>query len=142
GRKWLIADAVIVLLATIGGWLIMSRGANNNTATALPGWTTETATTGTIGATVNATGNVEAKAQADLRFASDGTVTEILVKPGDQVQTGQPLARLDGTDLQLKVEQSQADLQQAQADLQKLMDQATPEELAAAKARVAQAQGQ
>jgi HlyD family secretion protein len=141
GRKWFIIGGAIIALALMAAWLT-TRGSANTATTALSGWQNVAATTGTISATVNATGNVEAQAQADLRFASDGTVTEILVKPGDKVQAGQPLARLDATDLQLQVEQAQADLQQAQADFDKLKNKATPEELAAAQARVAQAQGQ
>src|SRR3712207_7555669 len=57
--------------------------------------------------------------------SSDLTVTQILVKPGDQVQANQPLARLDVTAAQLRVEQAQADLQQAQADFDHLKDKAT-----------------
>jgi len=141
GRKWLIIGGAIIALALVAAWLT-TRGSANTATPTLSGWQNVAATTGTISATVNATGNVEAQAQADLRFASDGTVTEILVKPGDKVQPGQPLARLDATNLQLQVEQAQADLQQAQADFDKLKNKATPEELAAAQARVAQAQGQ
>src|SRR5262249_52556586 len=141
-RKWVIGIiAGVVLLAAIGA-LVMSRGATGAAATETPGWTTATANTGTIDAAVSATGSVEAQAQADLRFAADGTVTDILVKPGDKIQAGQPLARLDAIDFQLKLEQAQADLKQAQADYQKLMDKATPQEISAAQARVAQAKGQ
>ncbi len=141
-RKWVIAIvAAVVVLSAIGA-LLISRGATGAAATETPGWTTATANTGTIDAAVSATGSVEAQAQADLRFAADGTVTEILVKPGQQVQAGQAMARLDATDLQLKVEQVQADLKQAQADYQQLKDKASPQEISAAQARVAQAKGQ
>src|SRR5581483_7638777 len=91
GRKWWIIGGVAVVLALIVGLFLTRGGANTSTATP-PGWKTEAATTGTISATVSATGSVEAQAQADLRFATDGTVTEILVKPGDKVQANQPLA--------------------------------------------------
>ena len=142
-RKWIIGGAVVavlVLAAIIA--FVMLRSASGTAATETPGWTTATANTGTIDAAVSATGSVEAQAQADLRFAADGTVTAILVKPGQLVQAGQALARLDATDLQLKVEQAQADLKQAQADYQQLMDKASPQEISAAQARVAQAKGQ
>jgi HlyD family secretion protein len=141
-RKWVIGIVVAVVAIAAIGALALSRGATGAATAETPGWTTATANTGTIDAAVSATGSVEAQAQADLRFAADGTVTEILVKPGDQVQAGQALARLDPIDFQLKVEQAQADLKQAQADYQKLMDKATPQEISAAQARVAQARGQ
>jgi HlyD family secretion protein len=143
GRKWWIIGGAIVVLAIIGAMVLPMLGSGAQTAAnATPGWSTMAASTGSIDASVSATGNVEAKATAELRFASDGVVTEILVKPGDKVQAGQALARLDATDFQLKIEQAQADLAQAQADEQKLRDKATPQEIAAAEARVTQAQGQ
>jgi HlyD family secretion protein len=141
-RKWVIGIIVAVIVLGVAGAFFMSRSASGTAATETPGWTTATANSGTIDAAVSATGSVEAQAQADLRFATDGTVTEILVKPGQLVQAGQALARLDATDLQLKVEQVQADLKQAQADYQQLMDKASPEEISAAQASVAQAKGQ
>src|SRR5215216_4733615 len=115
-RKWVIGIVVAVIVLGVAGALLMTRGATGTAATETPGWATATANTGTIDAAVSATGSVEAQAQADLRFAADGIVTEILVKPGQLVQAGQALARLDPTDLQLAVEQAQADLKQAQAD--------------------------
>jgi HlyD family secretion protein len=79
---------------------------------------------------------------ATLSLSSGGIVTEVLVKEGDQVQAGQVLARLDASDLQLKLEKALLDLKQAQADQQALERGATPEQLAEAKARIAQAQGE
>src|SRR4051812_18775979 len=87
-RKWVIGIVVaVIVLAGIAAF-VMLRGANGTTATETPGWTTAAANTGTIDAAVSATGSVEAQAQADLRFAADGTVTAILVKPGQLVQAG------------------------------------------------------
>lgn len=141
GRKWIILAGVLIVALAAGAWA-MSRASSAATSAALDGWTTVPATAGAISAAVNATGSVEPQARADLRFANDGTVTEILVKPGDKVAAGQPLARLDGTDLQLKADQAAADLKQAQADADKLRTQATPQEVAEAQARVTQAQAQ
>ncbi len=141
GRKWIIIAGVLIVIVGAVAWAI-SRASSAATSTALAGWTTVPATAGAISAAVNATGSVEPQARADLRFANDGTVTEILVKPGDKVAAGQPLARLDATDLQLKADQAAADLKQAQADADKLRTQATPQEIAEAQARVNQAQAQ
>jgi RND family efflux transporter MFP subunit len=141
-RTWIIGIVVVVIVLAAIAAFVMSRSATSTAATETPGWTTATANTGTIDAAVSATGSVEAQAQAELRFAAEGIVTEILVKPGQQVQAGQALARLDATDLQLKVEQVQADLKQSQADYQQLKDKASPQEISAAQARVAQAKGQ
>jgi HlyD family secretion protein len=139
--KWpLIIGAILLVL--VAGAVMFMRNMAQTATTATPGWTTATAAAGTIDASVNATGNVEPQAQAELRFAADGTVTEIVVQPGDTVEAGQALARLDTTELQLQVDQAAADLAVAKADMQKLADNATPQQLAEAQARVAQAQGQ
>src|SRR5436190_4187116 len=104
GRKWLIGIGVVIVLI-VGALLVLPRGNVGTAATATPGWQTVAASTGTIDAAVSATGNIEAQAQADLRFAADGLVTAIVVKPGDKVQANQPLARVDDVDLKLRVEQ-------------------------------------
>jgi len=139
---WVGVPLILVLVCAAAGLLIRNAMSAAAVAGATAGWQTETVKTGSIDAAVSATGDVQPRAQADLRFAVDGTVTQILVKPGDKVQAGQPLARLDDADLKLQLEKVQADLKQAQADEQDLMRGATPQEIAEAKARVAQAQGQ
>jgi HlyD family secretion protein len=72
---------------------------------------------------------------ADLAFRTGGRITEILVKEGDQVKAGQPLVKLQDTELK-------AALAQAQADLKSLQNGARPEEIAAAQANLDMAQGQ
>ncbi len=130
----LIAAAVIVVINNVA--------ATPTTSGPPTGWTIATAQPGTIDASISATGSVEPKAEAALRFAVDGTVTEILVQPGQEVEAGQPLARIDDADLKLKIEQAQADLRQAQADYEDLKTKATPEEITKAQAQLAQAQAQ
>jgi HlyD family secretion protein len=78
---------------------------------------------------------------ASLRFETEGTVADILVREGEGVAAGQELARLDSRELELRVADARADLQSAQAAYDKLAADATPEQIAAAEAQVAQAQG-
>jgi RND family efflux transporter MFP subunit len=142
GRRWWIIGGVLLVLAVIGG-LVVTLMPRAPAAGVLPeGWATAEATSGSIAATVSATGNVEPAAEADLRFETTGTISAILVAPGDQVELAQPLARIDATGLQLQLEQSEADLRQAQAELETLQGGATEQEVAEARARVAQAQSQ
>ncbi|MFL5804341.1 MAG: efflux RND transporter periplasmic adaptor subunit, partial [Roseiflexaceae bacterium] len=144
-RKALIWAGVIlalVIVCAVAGLLISNAMSAAAQVAATSGWKTETVQTGPIDASVSATGNIEPRAQAELRFAVDGTVTEILVKPGDTVADGQPLARIDAADLELRLDQAQANLKQAIADRADLMDGATSQEIAEAQARVAQAQAQ
>lgn len=142
GRRSLIIGAVVLLLIIVAASLMLRGTTATSAPTATPGWQTAAAQTGVIDAAVNATGSIEPQAQAELRFAVDGTVTAVLVKPGDAIQAGQPLARIDTTDLNLALDKAMSDLKQAQADAQELHEGATPAQLAEAQAHVAQAQGQ
>lgn len=75
------------------------------------------------------TGVVAARVQSDLGFRVGGKVTERLVNTGDVVRRGQPLMRLDITDLALatqasnrNVEAARAAAQQTAADERRLRD--------------------
>ena len=72
----------------------------------------------------------------DLSFEVTGRVAEVLVKEGDTVAAGAPLARLDTRDLELQIAQSKASIAQAQAAYDKIAAGATPEQIAAAQALV------
>ncbi len=61
-------------------------------------------------------GVAEAGDQATLSFQTGGTVEAVLVKIGDRVTAGQPLASLDATQLRLQVGQSRASVAQASAN--------------------------
>lgn len=90
---------------------------------------------------VIAEGRVVPIEHVSLAFEMPGTVAEILVAEGDMVTEGQALARLDTRDLTLQVEQARVSLEQAQADYDKLLEGATPEQVAAAEAEIARAEG-
>jgi RND family efflux transporter MFP subunit len=60
-------------------------------------------------------GTVQSRRLAALSFRVGGKLIERLVEIGDHVHTGQLLARLDPTDLQLAFEAAQSELQSAQA---------------------------
>jgi HlyD family secretion protein len=89
---------------------------------------------GSITATVNGSGQVAALSQARLAFHSSGTVASIPVKVGDAVKKGDTLIALDTTDLNLQVEQAQANVDSAQAKLEAIQAGARPEDVAAAQA--------
>jgi HlyD family secretion protein len=133
---------VLIALCAGAGYFAQSFAQNAAQTAAAANWKTEEVSTGPIDASVSATGNVETKAEANVSFSVDGNVTQIFVSEGQLVEEGQPLAQVDPADLQLSVERAQADLKQAQADYQKLVDGATPEQIAEAQAQIAQARGQ
>jgi multidrug resistance efflux pump len=72
----------------------------------------------------------------DIRVGSKvgGRIQEVLVKEGQEVQTGQPLVRFDMAELQAQLAQAQARVEQQRATLAKLERGARPEEKAQARA--------
>ncbi len=102
----------IAQLLLVGGLLL--------TACARPGASGDAATlrtarleTGTLTATVNATGNIEPEAEIRLSFQQAGTVAEVFFERGQAVKKGDVIAKLDTVDLELALAQAQASLEQA-----------------------------
>ena len=58
-------------------------------------------TLGSVENHIVATGQIAARQTAALAFTKSGVITKILVKEGDQVKAGQPVAVLDTSDLEL-----------------------------------------
>lgn len=85
---------------------------------------------------VSVTGEVVPAVWATLSAQTSGTVMEVLVEPGDEVDEGDVLIRLDPTDARLAVQQAEAALQAARAQLAQLRAGAKPEEIAAAEAQL------
>jgi multidrug resistance efflux pump len=78
--------------------------------------------------------------QTTLSFEVTGRLAELLVSEGDTVEVGQTVARLGQTDWQQKVDEAQAALELAQAQLAQAKVGARPEEIAAAREALAEAQ--
>ncbi|MBC7261615.1 MAG: biotin/lipoyl-binding protein, partial [Chloroflexi bacterium] len=75
---------------------------------------------GNLVATIKPTGEVTARYQAKLSFDANGVTLIVLnVAPGQQVQKGQVLARIDPSSLQRAVDQAEADLLSAEEALEK-----------------------
>ena len=96
--------------------------------------------TGDIVRTIQSTGNLEAKEEIELSFEMNGIIEEVLVKRSEEVKTGQLLARLDATSLNLAVAQAEISLDDAEAELAELQDNIDADELASARAALASAQ--
>jgi len=76
---------------------------------------TATATTGSIEVTVELSGSVEPEETRTVGFETPGTVVEVYVRDGDQVRTGQSLAKLDTSVIDLQVKAAQAALTSARS---------------------------
>jgi macrolide-specific efflux system membrane fusion protein len=76
-----------------------------------------TAQMGTVTQSVSATGNVQPASTLNVGFATSGTVSEIDVAVGQQVQAGDVLAKIDPTAAQTNLQVAQLNLTSAQAKL-------------------------
>ena len=110
----LLIGLVIVALAGLGAWYWLAGG-KVLTVTAA----TAQALSGVQGSAsvLDATGYVTARRQATVSAKVTGQVTEVLIEEGQQVQSGEVLARLDNTDAQAQLDLAQAQLDAARAQL-------------------------
>jgi len=92
---------------------------------------------------IAARGIVEPETETiDLASPVAGVVAEVLVRPGDQVQKGAPLFRLDSTHVLAELRVREAAMKVAKAEHDCLARQPRPEELPIARARVRRAESQ
>jgi RND family efflux transporter MFP subunit len=64
--------------------------------------------------TVTATGQIRTDASATIKAQTQGTIKEVLIRPGDAVTRGQVIARIDPKPLDLDVQSAQAALATAE----------------------------
>ncbi|MEA3346002.1 MAG: efflux RND transporter periplasmic adaptor subunit [Chloroflexota bacterium] len=91
---------------------------------------------GTMVKAIDSTGNISARRDAELSFEVAGRVAQVHVEEGDRVETGQLLAELDTTDLEMEVAKARQSLAINEAQLAKLQTEPTEAELAAAQANL------
>ncbi|MBK8048284.1 MAG: efflux RND transporter periplasmic adaptor subunit [Anaerolineales bacterium] len=105
-----------------------------------PATTEETATLSETVATAPASGRYSAEIVADQQVVVaaqiGGTALEVLVDVGDEVKTGDVLARIDSTALEAQRAQAMASMEAAKSQLDLLTDPAKEQDLAAARAAV------
>jgi RND family efflux transporter MFP subunit len=108
--------ALVIVGALIGGVTLVARG---NTAAPPAAVRTTPVTRGSITQTVSVSGSVNASGQARLSFKTGGKLAQIFVTTGQAVTSGQPLAKLDTTDLETALATAQQNLASTQASYQK-----------------------
>jgi HlyD family secretion protein len=97
---------------------------------------------GRIDSHLAARGRVEGATSQEIKLASRvvGRLKEVTVSDGDPLRKGQIVAILENNDLRAQVEQARANVRRAQATLEKLQNGARPEERAASRAALNEAQ--
>jgi RND family efflux transporter MFP subunit len=81
--------------------------------------------------TVATTGQIRSESVVPLKVEAQGTVLEVLARPGDRVRKGQPIVRLDPRPFEIAVRQAEAALREA--DL-RLLDNTVPDSIVSGKA--------
>src|SRR5213594_990258 len=125
----IFALALVGLVA--GGAVFVSRA---NAPAAKTELRTQAVTKGSVIQSVAVSGSVAAMNQTKMSLKTSGKIAAIYVSVGQQVTAGQPLAKLDTTDLEAALAQAQANLVTAQnnynrtasttGDAQKALNQA------------------
>ena len=121
------ALCVAVAAIGVGAWTVVRANASSSQTTR----TSATVQRGTVQTSVTATGNLAAVTQLDVSFesgVSSQLVTEIMVKVGDKVTKGQPLAKVNNTTVVAALESARAQLLAAQENYEKVKLGLTAEE--------------
>jgi HlyD family secretion protein len=118
-RKWI---TILIILAIVGGGAYFVY---TNTPAAAPADAAATVETvalseGNLVTTIDATGVVRPRQSATLLWGASGTVENVVVEEGLEVEAGQQLASLAQTSLPQSVILAQADLVNAQTALEDL----------------------
>src|ERR1700694_2797855 len=134
-RAWLVGLGLVAvpLVALLARATVFAKRA----AVALR---TATADRGTVTSVVSGTGSLLPAGRMNVSFKQTGILTEVDVKVGDKVTTGQLLARIDSTTQQAALAQAQASLASAQANLQATQSPVTAAQIAQLQHQVNNAQ--
>lgn len=137
-RKTVIVAIVAVAVITMAvlGW----RNRRAQRSADLSEYETVAARRDTLVATVNASGSVQPESQVSLTFLSGGLLAQMHVEPGQRVEAGAELARLDTRQLELNVAQAEATLLINETRLAQTQAGPEPADIAAAAAAVESAQ--
>lgn len=108
---------VIIVLIVGGGYYYYSKQ-----TTTVISYQYTNVIRGPLSSTVSSTGQVISQSQVDLKPKVNANVTNVYVKAGDRVRTGQVLFRLDATDAYKQVRDAKASLETSKLALLKLQN--------------------
>lgn len=148
-RRWAY---LIIAAVVVGGFVAVRYGRGSDDE---PIIRTAVVERGTVTATVSANGVLQPLTTVQVKSNVGGQIVKLAVDEGDEVKSGQLIARVDPSDSATALEQGQADLAAAESKVKQAKQQlsmqheqntaqieSAREGLAAARARLAQAQEQ
>ena len=116
-----IAAMLVAVAAASGGYYYYTTQQVGQAEPAQDMKTTK-ARRGDIIVSTTGSGTVIPFAEVDLAFADGGKIVELMVAPGDQVVTGQVLARIDDSDARKALVSAQLTLARAETSLSNVKD--------------------
>src|SRR5438874_10778164 len=134
-RAWLAGLGLVAVL--LGGLIARDTVFAQPAAATIR---TATADRGSVTSVVSGTGSLLPVGRMNVNFKQTGVLTEVDVKVGDKVTTGQVLARIDSSTQQAALAQAQASLATAQANLQATQSPLTAAQVAQLQHQVSNAQ--
>ena len=135
-----ILTILVILATTVGGSLYGYELFAQEKEPSAPDFATTVVERGTIVSTVSATGSIEPQAQVLLSFKSAGRVLDVNAQEGQEVLTGDVLARLESAELELALAQAETGLTISEAQLARIRVTPNASDVAAAEAALASAQ--
>lgn len=103
---------IIAILITAGGYTYYRKADRSAQTASGPDSQTAVATRGNLTLSASGSGTLVAQTDASFGFDTSGQVTQVFVKVGDEVESGQVLAQLDDTLAQMKYAEAQQALQE------------------------------
>lgn len=111
-RMVTLVVALVVIAGGVTAGLVLS-------GSSAPRYVTARAETGTVQQTTTLSGTIEPVTEAQMSFATSGTVASVPVSVGEKVKSGAVLATLQTDQLSAQVDQARGSLDNAEASLQK-----------------------
>ena len=111
-RRWAVAG---LLLVAIGAGMLVQRQLKTPKRNLSPYVTS--VRLGSLAGVITASGEIEAERRVNVSPKRQGQLLELYVDEGDKVEAGQPLARMDPSDIRNRIDELRAQVLVAQVDL-------------------------
>ncbi|MDD5749158.1 MAG: efflux RND transporter periplasmic adaptor subunit [Patescibacteria group bacterium] len=131
-KKFWIWSVILLVILGFGLSRFLAKEESN--------YVTEKVIIGDLTQTVEISGSVRAAEEINLSFGRSGTLREVNVKVGDQVEAGQVLASLSAGAAASQVADAQANVSLARANLAELLAGASAEDIRVTEQELASAQ--
>jgi multidrug resistance efflux pump len=118
GAKRILLALIVIAAVAGAGYLVYQQVLGPAPTAEEPAPFPDTVAADAGAAVVMAEGELTPERYAALSFPVGGRVVEILAEEGDRVRAGEPLLRLEATDLEVRLQEAQAVLDAANAGLE------------------------